>query len=950
MACNVQGSPGICTFVPGGRRAARADRLPRVGRVHLRPRRHLRRQRRLPQPRRGNGVQGRARARTRAVVGVNVCDGQGRCKAGPGDDLRAVQLRSGDERLRGRPAGPTRDCVSGVACVNGSCGPKPRGRRVHARTATARPGSAPTASAATSPAAAPCVSCNQVGPRRHVLAGRRAATTIRTQICQRQGSRLVRADRRLRRRRRLLAVRGRDDLRRAVVQRRPPEHGRHLQRRRRLPPAGRAATARPTAAATAPASPAAPATPTASPARSAQNGSCGPKPNGQPCAAAGECMQQLLRRRRLLRRRLRRRLPQLRAAVVDGPLHAASRRAPPIRATSASTRARPAAAPTASATAPPAAARTTPGTICAAERCDEQRLHAARDVQRDRPCVAPDATRLRPVRVQRRALLHGVHGRRATALPGKVCIDNSCGLKPNGAFCADKRECASGNCAQGVCCATGCASACKSCALPASMGLCTNVPDGQPDPTGDLPATAAPPAAAATASARRAPARATRRGRRARPRPARRARRRSRPPAAATARGRARSPAATSCFPFRCGAAACKSTCTADADCAPPGVCSDGSCGLKPDGAVCGDGSECASGICAQGICCKTACAGSLHVVRAAGQRRHLHAGRRRAAAIRPASAAIRARPAARSNGFCDGAGGCQLYAAGTQCAPPTCPAGTTHRDAGAHLRRRRHVRAGRRRQSCAPYTCNGTSLPGGLRRSTATASAGMVCNGGSCGKKRLGQICARGRRVRQRQLRRRRLLLVGELRDLHVVQRGRVGAGACKPGPGGRDGAARRLHRPPRPADSTAPATAAARAGRCRRAPAAARRRAADRRRRRSAPATAPGAAGRRPVSCAPYLCGTSACKTTCATTADCVAGYTCQGYSCTNLEAERHRVHGARRNASAATAPRAICCGVGRLRELQLVRGRRQAGNVFADRRRHRVRRRALRRRRTA
>ena len=66
-----------------GRRAARAEPMSRVGRIHLRPRRHVRRQRRLPQPRRGHGVQGRRVLGRGAVVGVNVCDGQGRCKAGP---------------------------------------------------------------------------------------------------------------------------------------------------------------------------------------------------------------------------------------------------------------------------------------------------------------------------------------------------------------------------------------------------------------------------------------------------------------------------------------------------------------------------------------------------------------------------------------------------------------------------------------------------------------------------------------------------------------------------------------------------------------------------------------------------------------------------------------------------------------------------------------------------
>src|SRR3954470_10987241 len=168
----------------------------------------------------------------------------------------------------------------------------------------------------------------------------------------------------------------------------------------------------------------------------------------------------------------------------------------------------------------------------------------------------------------------------------------------------------SGNCAQGVCCGTGCASACKSCALPASMGICTNVPDGQPDPTGTcLDGGAATcgrngkcQAGVCQSYAQGTPCRS------------------ATCPASTTTftpagscdgAGTCSAPAATSCFPFICGAAACKSTCTADADCAPPGACSGGSCGLKPDGAVCAGGYECASSVCAQGACCKTECSGS---------------------------------------------------------------------------------------------------------------------------------------------------------------------------------------------------------------------------------------------------------------------------------------------------------------------------------------------------
>src|SRR6185295_18374 len=135
--------------------------------------------------------------------------------------------------------------------------------------------------------------------------------------------------------------------------------------------------------------------------------------------------------------------------------------------------------------------------------------------------------------------------------------------------------------------------------------------------------------------------------------------------------------AATSCFPFRCGVAMCKSSCTADADCAPPGVCVGGSCGLKPNGATCGDGTECKSGVCAQGICCQTTCSGtcmSCAISGKAGTCSAVAAGLPDPAGQCRDSGAV----SCATNGVCDGAGGCQLYAAGTECAPPNCPIGTT--------------------------------------------------------------------------------------------------------------------------------------------------------------------------------------------------------------------------------------------------------------------------------
>ncbi|HXJ18822.1 MAG TPA: hypothetical protein VMT03_01210, partial [Polyangia bacterium] len=65
-----------------------------------------------------------------------------------------------------------------------------------------------------------------------------------------------------------------------------------------------------------------------------------------------------------------------------------------------------------------------------------------------------------------------------------VCIGGSCGLKGNGQSCASGAECLSGFCAQGICCGTACNMPCQSCGLAASLGTCTNVANGSPDPQG----------------------------------------------------------------------------------------------------------------------------------------------------------------------------------------------------------------------------------------------------------------------------------------------------------------------------------------------------------------------------------------------------------------------------------------------------------------------------------
>ena len=220
-----------------GRRATRVEPMSRVGRVHLRPRRHVRRQRRLPEPPRGYGVQGRrllgGRGRRRQRLRR-----AGTMQGGAGDDLRALQLRSGDERLRGdlpverrlrhRRRVRQRQLRPQAAWRHVHQEQRLRIRVLHRRRLLQR--RLPRAVRQLQPG----------GPCRNVLAGRRWDQRSARDLPG-QGSRLVRADGRLRRRRWLRDVRRRDDLPRAVLQRRrSSEHGRHLQRPGRVSRARRA--------------------------------------------------------------------------------------------------------------------------------------------------------------------------------------------------------------------------------------------------------------------------------------------------------------------------------------------------------------------------------------------------------------------------------------------------------------------------------------------------------------------------------------------------------------------------------------------------------------------------------------------------------------------------------------------------------------------------------------
>jgi hypothetical protein len=141
-----------------------------------------------------------------------------------------------------------------------------------------------------------------------------------------------------------------------------------------------------------------------------------------------------------------------------------------------------------------------------------------------------------------------------------------------GEECSDDRGCASGFCADGVCCGTRCPGPCQRCDQAASRGTCTLVPGGSAC-GGNLCLGGS-----------------------------------FVPQATCDDQGMCRTQAPISCAPARCLDNRCVTVCSRDDECEAPFVCRLGACTKPGGGVACAGNDECQSGICAQGVCCNRAC------------------------------------------------------------------------------------------------------------------------------------------------------------------------------------------------------------------------------------------------------------------------------------------------------------------------------------------------------
>ena len=292
-----------------------------------------------------------------------------------------------------------------------------------------------------------------------------------------------------------------------------------------------------------------------------------------------------------------------------------------------------------------------------------------------------------------------------------TCNGAACTLKGVGAACGGANECASGFCEQGVCCGSSCTGTCRSCALAATLGVCSNIPLGQPDiVAGRCPTTAVAtcgtdgtcdgagachlyPAGAQCvgASCPAGTANLT-------------------PARACDGVGHCQAVNPARCDPFLCdGNLACKTSCTVattTTDCLAPNSCNGTTCGKKPTGASCAVAGECNSGFCSQSTCCDKDCSGtcqSCALASKVGTCSLIPAGTAPAVASQCLNQGTQT---CGTDGTCDGSGACRRFASGTVCVAGGCATGAT---------------------SVQPRLCDGAGVC--LTSATATCAGGFNCN-----------------------------------------------------------------------------------------------------------------------------------------------------------------------------------------------------------------------------
>jgi hypothetical protein len=306
----------------------------------------------------------------------------------------------------------------------------------------------------------------------------------------------------------------------------------------------------------------------------------------------------------------------------------------------------------------------------------------------------------------------------------------------NGRACTMNADCASGHCADSVCCKTECSDTCFTCALVGNEGVCMPAPVGM-DPRGSCVdegvATCGHNGVCDGAGACQKYAVGTicKDAMCLSPHEDMLASR-------CSADGVCVAGQPQKCAPYLCDIGSkCLTSCTDDRDCENGVKCVAGSCGKKALGTACAMDSDCDSMVCAQGVCCAGACAGGCLSCALPGSEGACTAV---TSGAKPADGSCATTDASTCglDGACDGAGHCRNYPAGTACTPAACSTATLRAaglcDGKAHC------------QVPAPATCGGFTCasPTACRTTCATdidcqapsvcCTMPAICGSPSCG------------------------------------------------------------------------------------------------------------------------------------------------------------------------------------------------------------------------
>ena len=296
----------------------------------------------------------------------------------------------------------------------------------------------------------------------------------------------------------------------------------------------------------------------------------------------------------------------------------------------------------------------------------------------------------------------------------------------NGRACMHGGQCYSSFCVDGVCCNAECTGACVSCKVTGSEGACMSVPAGE-DPRDQCaesaPATCGLDGTCDGAGACRryvagsecAPGSCTG----------------ATETAASTCdgNGTCKAGGTRSCAPQTCQNGSCGTACTSDAQCLTGFFCEATSCRPKRAlAAACDKASDCMSNNCAQGVCCNSACSQNCYACNLAGSVGTCTAA---ATGTDPLNqCATTAATTCGTDGQCDGAGACRLFASGTACGPGGSCTGNV--ETGARTCNGLGTCLVASSRACSPYVCGATSCLNSCT-TAANCQAGNSCTGSAC-------------------------------------------------------------------------------------------------------------------------------------------------------------------------------------------------------------------------